>query len=120
MEKAVLLALAASFCPATASVCQRLGARSHEGAGFDVWLVFRLARQPAWLLGLASMTLGWTASSTGGFLVTGGDTRRLTCEQHPSPTPFPRVIPKREDLTSSEWFSNFRFQDQVTNPVIRL
>jgi drug/metabolite transporter (DMT)-like permease len=59
MEKAVLLALAASFCTATASVCQRLGARSHEGAGFDVWLVFRLARRPVWLLGLASMTLGF-------------------------------------------------------------
>jgi drug/metabolite transporter (DMT)-like permease len=59
MEKAVLLALAASFCTATASVCQRLGARSYEGAGFDVWLVFRLARRPVWLLGLASMILGF-------------------------------------------------------------
>jgi drug/metabolite transporter (DMT)-like permease len=59
MEKAVLLALAASFCTATASVCQRLGARSYERAGFDVWLVFRLARRPAWLLGLVSMILGF-------------------------------------------------------------
>jgi drug/metabolite transporter (DMT)-like permease len=59
MEKAVLLALAASFCTATASVCQRLGARSYETAGFDVWLVFRLARRPVWLLGLASMILGF-------------------------------------------------------------
>jgi hypothetical protein len=59
MEKAVLLALAASFCTATASVCQRLGARSYERAGFDVWLVFRLARRPAWLLGLASMICGF-------------------------------------------------------------
>jgi peptidoglycan/LPS O-acetylase OafA/YrhL len=59
MEKAVLLALAASFCTAMASVCQRLGARSYEGAGFDVWLVFRLARRPVWLLGLASMILGF-------------------------------------------------------------
>jgi hypothetical protein len=41
MEKAVLLALAASFCTAKASVCQRLGARSYEGAGFDVWLRHR-------------------------------------------------------------------------------
>jgi hypothetical protein len=40
-------------------VCQRLGARSYEGAGFDAWLVFRLARGPVWLLGLASMTLGF-------------------------------------------------------------
>ena len=40
-------------------MCQRLGARSYERAGFDVWLVFRLARRPAWLLGLASMILGF-------------------------------------------------------------
>ena len=30
MEKAILLALAASFCTATASVCQRLGAETYE------------------------------------------------------------------------------------------
>lgn len=59
MEKAILLALVASFCTATASVCQRLGARSYEAAGFDVWLLFRLARQPVWLLGMASMILGF-------------------------------------------------------------
>jgi hypothetical protein len=45
MEKAILLALAASFCTATASVCQRLGAKSHEASGFDVWLIFRPARR---------------------------------------------------------------------------
>jgi drug/metabolite transporter (DMT)-like permease len=59
MEKAILLAVAASFCTATASVCQRLGARRYEMAGFDVGLVFRLARQPVWLLGMASMILGF-------------------------------------------------------------
>jgi drug/metabolite transporter (DMT)-like permease len=59
MQKAILLAVAASFCTATASVCQRLGARRHETAGFDVGLVFRLARQPVWLLGMASMILGF-------------------------------------------------------------
>ena len=59
MEKAVLLAAAASFCTATASVCQRFGASSHETAGFDVWLVLRLARRPVWLLGVASMILGF-------------------------------------------------------------
>jgi drug/metabolite transporter (DMT)-like permease len=59
MEKAILLAVAASFCTATASVCQRLGARRYETAGFDAGLVFRLARQPIWLLGLASMILGF-------------------------------------------------------------
>ncbi|HEY4465682.1 MAG TPA: DMT family transporter [Streptosporangiaceae bacterium] len=59
MDKAILLALAASFCTATASVCQRLGAKSNEVTGFDVWLVFRLARRPVWLLGIASMMLGF-------------------------------------------------------------
>jgi uncharacterized membrane protein len=59
MEKAILLALAASFCTATASVCQRLGAKSNEVTGFDVRLIFRLARRPVWLLGLASMILGF-------------------------------------------------------------
>jgi drug/metabolite transporter (DMT)-like permease len=59
MELAILLALAASFCTATASVCQRAGARSSEVAGFDPWLAFRLARRPVWLLGVASMILGF-------------------------------------------------------------
>jgi drug/metabolite transporter (DMT)-like permease len=59
MEKAILLAVAASLCIATSSVCQRKGARSSPAAGFDLRLVFRLARQPVWLLGIASMTLGF-------------------------------------------------------------
>jgi len=62
MELAILLALAASLCTATASVCQRLGARRAHGGemrGFDPLLVFRLARQPAWLLGFASMLAGF-------------------------------------------------------------
>src|SRR5271170_7161177 len=59
MEKAILLAIAASLCTATASVCQRLGASSTETTGFDVWLVFRLARRPVWLLGVVSMILGF-------------------------------------------------------------
>ena len=46
MEKAILFAVLASFCTATASVCQRIGARNSETAGFDIWLVFRLARRP--------------------------------------------------------------------------
>ena len=33
MEKAILLAIGASFCTATASVCQRIGARRHEEIG---------------------------------------------------------------------------------------
>jgi hypothetical protein len=64
MEKAILLAIAASLCTATASVCQRLGARSDETTAFDVWLVFRLARRPVWLLGIASMILGFAFQLT--------------------------------------------------------
>jgi drug/metabolite transporter (DMT)-like permease len=59
MELVIPLALAASFCTATASVYQRTGAKSNEVAGFDVWLVFRLARRPVWLLGIGSMILGF-------------------------------------------------------------
>jgi len=59
MEKAILLAVAASVCTATASVCQRMGAKSSQATGFDAGLVFRLARQPVWLLGIASMTGGF-------------------------------------------------------------
>jgi drug/metabolite transporter (DMT)-like permease len=59
MDKAILFAVLASFCTATASVCQRIGARSSETTGFDIWLVFRLARRPVWLLGVASMIGGF-------------------------------------------------------------
>lgn len=60
MEKAVLLAIAASFCTATASVAQRQGARSVQTTGgFDVRLLLRLARRPVWLLGIASMIAGF-------------------------------------------------------------
>jgi drug/metabolite transporter (DMT)-like permease len=67
--EAVLLSLAASFCTATSSVCQRLGAQRHiasraetggaPGRKFDGLLVFRLARQPVWLAGFACMVLGF-------------------------------------------------------------
>ena len=60
MEKAILLAIAASFCTATASLAQRQGARSVETtSGFDVRLILRLARRPVWLLGVASMIGGF-------------------------------------------------------------
>lgn len=64
MELAILLSLAASFCTATSSICQRLGARhlessGHTVAGFDPLLVFRLATQPVWLLGFAAMLGGF-------------------------------------------------------------
>ena len=59
METAILLAVAASFCTATSSVCQRMGARSSPTTGFDAGLVVRLARRPVWLLGIASMIGGF-------------------------------------------------------------
>ena len=65
MEKAILLAVVASLCTATSSVCQRKGARSSPAVGFDLRLVFRLARQPVWLLGIASMILGFVFQLTG-------------------------------------------------------
>lgn len=59
MEKAIPLALLASVCTATSSVCQRLGARDSHPTRVDVWLVFRLARRPIWLAGIGSMILGF-------------------------------------------------------------
>src|SRR5689334_3067704 len=59
MDKAILLAVAASVCTATASLCQRKAARDHETAGFDARLLVRLARQPAWLGGIAAMIGGF-------------------------------------------------------------
>ena len=65
MEKAVLLALAASLCTATALVCQRAGARNTgPAAGFDARLIIRLARQPVWLLGIAAMIGGFVFQLT--------------------------------------------------------
>ena len=64
MDKAIPLALLASICTATASVCQRLGARDSQTSGVDVWLVFRLARRPVWLAGIASMILGFVFQVT--------------------------------------------------------
>ena len=60
MQAAVLLAIAASFCTATASLAQRQGAKSVQTTGgFDVRLLLRLARQPVWLLGIVSMISGF-------------------------------------------------------------
>jgi drug/metabolite transporter (DMT)-like permease len=59
MDTAIMLSIAASFCTAMSSVCQRLGARNVEVKGFDAWLVFRLARRPVWLLGFAAMIAGF-------------------------------------------------------------
>jgi len=60
MVKAVILALAASFCTATSSVCQRLGAAPAPGGDrFSPRLILYLVRQPIWLAGVASMILGF-------------------------------------------------------------
>ena len=59
MEKAIVLAAAACCCTAAASVCQRMGAKSSQTSGFDAGLLFRLARRPVWLLGVASMIAGF-------------------------------------------------------------
>jgi len=60
MEKAILLAVAASFCTATASVAQRQGARGVETTGgFGFRLILRLVGRPIWLLGIASMIAGF-------------------------------------------------------------
>jgi hypothetical protein len=76
---AILLALAASCCTATSSVCQRLGAagldrvtardstprkRRPSAGGFDPLLVFRLATRPIWLLGFAGMLAGFAGQVT--------------------------------------------------------
>src|ERR1700733_12289828 len=59
MQAAVLLAIAASFCTATASLAQRQGAKSVQTTGgFDARLLLRLAHQPVWLLGIVSMIGG--------------------------------------------------------------
>jgi drug/metabolite transporter (DMT)-like permease len=64
MDKAIPLALLASVCTATSSVCQRLGARDSQPSGMDLWLLFRLARRPIWLVGIASMILGFVFQVT--------------------------------------------------------
>jgi drug/metabolite transporter (DMT)-like permease len=64
METAILLAVAASLCTAASSVCQRMGAKSSRTTGFDAGLVFRLARRPVWLLGIASMIGGFVLQLT--------------------------------------------------------
>jgi drug/metabolite transporter (DMT)-like permease len=64
MDKAILLAVAASVCTATASLCQRKGAMDDQTAGFDARLLIRLARRPAWLGGIAAMIGGFAFQIT--------------------------------------------------------
>jgi drug/metabolite transporter (DMT)-like permease len=65
MQAAVLLAIVASFCTATASLAQRQGAKSVQvTSGFDARLLLRLARRPVWLLGIVSMIGGFVFQLT--------------------------------------------------------
>jgi drug/metabolite transporter (DMT)-like permease len=60
MQAAVWLAVAASFCTATASLAQRQGAKNvPTSGGFDARLLLRLATQPVWILGIVSMIGGF-------------------------------------------------------------
>src|SRR6202042_2867591 len=59
MDKAIVLAVAASLCTATSSVCQRLGASRTRADTFGLGLILRLARRPVWLAGIGFMILGF-------------------------------------------------------------
>lgn len=60
MSTAIVLALVASFCTATSSVCQRIGASTAPtGDKFTFKLLLYLARNPMWLAGVASLILGF-------------------------------------------------------------
>ena len=60
MVKAVVLAVVASFCTATSSVCQRLGAAPAPGGErLSPRLILYLVKQPIWLVGVASLILGF-------------------------------------------------------------
>jgi hypothetical protein len=99
MDKAILLAVAASVCTATASLCQRKGAKDIETAGFDARLLVRLARQPAWLLGIAAMIGGFIFQITA---LRHGGLARLPCQRPPAVRPdltnialYPSIAPAR-------------------------
>ena len=59
MELAVLLSVAASFFTATSSRVPATRSAHRHGDWLRSRLVFRLARQPVWLLGFASMLAGF-------------------------------------------------------------
>ena len=57
---AILLAVAAGLFTAVSSTCQRYGAsRSPGDDSFSATLILRLLKQPLWLLGVASMIIGF-------------------------------------------------------------
>lgn len=65
MGKAVILALAAGIFTAVSSISQRRSASRVPGMeGFSVRLLGHLMVQPAWLLGVASMVLGFVCQAT--------------------------------------------------------
>jgi drug/metabolite transporter (DMT)-like permease len=60
MSTAIALALIASFCTATSSVCQRIGAATAPtGEKFSLKLLLYLVRHPIWLAGVAFLILGF-------------------------------------------------------------
>ncbi len=60
MSTAIALAVIASFCTATSSVCQRRGASTAPtGEKFSPKLLLYLARHPIWLAGIGSLILGF-------------------------------------------------------------
>jgi drug/metabolite transporter (DMT)-like permease len=60
LSKAVALAVIASLCTATSSVCQRIGASTAPtGEKFTLKLLIYLVRHPMWLAGVASLLLGF-------------------------------------------------------------
>ncbi len=60
MSTAVALAVIASFCTATSSVCQRMGASTAPtGEKFTLKLLLYLVRHPVWLAGVACLILGF-------------------------------------------------------------
>lgn len=65
MGKAILLAVAASLFTAVSSICQRHGAsRAPGGDGFSAKLILHLMGEPVWLLGVASMVIGFACQAT--------------------------------------------------------
>lgn len=65
MVRAIVLALAASFCTATSSVCQRLGAADAPGGErLSPRLLLYLVRQRIWLAGVGSLILGFVFQVT--------------------------------------------------------
>ncbi len=65
MSPAIPLAVAAGLFTAASTTCQRAGAlRAPDDGQIDAALLLRLVRQPVWLLGVASMVIGFVLQAT--------------------------------------------------------